>query len=153
MPALQVRDFPDELYERLKEYAELNHRSIAQQTIVAVEQMIATDNKNPHRKDRSSQPPSQRPHFSLNSEVECARRAKKRKDVFARADQIRWKNTMPTDEKIVSMVHEGREDHEASTLDACGFYDELQAHENADKDSGAPKSSTRKKHGSQTKES
>ena len=40
MPALQVRDFPDELYEQLKAYAASQHRSVAQQTIVAVEQML-----------------------------------------------------------------------------------------------------------------
>ena len=37
MPALQVRDFPEELYEELRAYAEANHRSIAQQTIACVE--------------------------------------------------------------------------------------------------------------------
>lgn len=41
MPALQVRDFPEELYERLKECAASQHRSVAQQTIIAVERMVA----------------------------------------------------------------------------------------------------------------
>ena len=40
MPALQVRDFPSELYEQLREYSAANHRSIAQQTIFAVDTMI-----------------------------------------------------------------------------------------------------------------
>lgn len=40
MPALQVRDFPDELYEDLRTCALAEHRSIAQQTIVAVEGML-----------------------------------------------------------------------------------------------------------------
>lgn len=40
MPALQVRDFPEELYEELRVYAAKNHRSMAQQTIAAVEQQI-----------------------------------------------------------------------------------------------------------------
>ena len=35
MPALQVRDFPATLYDELKECAARNHRSIAQQTIIA----------------------------------------------------------------------------------------------------------------------
>ena len=39
MPALQVRDFPATLYDELKEYAARNHRSIAQQTIIAVEML------------------------------------------------------------------------------------------------------------------
>lgn len=41
MPALQVRDFPEDLYEGLKEYAAREHRSMAQQTIQAVEEMLA----------------------------------------------------------------------------------------------------------------
>lgn len=40
MAALQVRDFPAELYEELRAYATMNHRSMAQQTIAAVDQMI-----------------------------------------------------------------------------------------------------------------
>jgi len=40
MPALQVRDFPQDLYDELREYAERNHRSIAQQTIACVESEI-----------------------------------------------------------------------------------------------------------------
>ncbi len=40
MTALQVREFPTELYEELREYAAANHRSMAQQTIAAVAQMI-----------------------------------------------------------------------------------------------------------------
>lgn len=36
MPALQVRNFPDELYEELREHALREHRSIAQETVVAV---------------------------------------------------------------------------------------------------------------------
>lgn len=41
MPALQVRDFPDDLYEQLKERAREEHRSIAQQTIVCVEDYLS----------------------------------------------------------------------------------------------------------------
>lgn len=40
MPALQVRDFPEELYQELKDYSALNHRSMAQQTVFAIDQMI-----------------------------------------------------------------------------------------------------------------
>lgn len=41
MPALQVRDFPADLYEALRRQAESDHRSIAQQTVVAVEEHLA----------------------------------------------------------------------------------------------------------------
>lgn len=36
MPALQVKDFPDDLYAKLKECAARNHRSMSQQTVAYV---------------------------------------------------------------------------------------------------------------------
>ena len=40
MPALQVRDFPDELYEELRLCAQQEYRSITQQTVVAVKDYL-----------------------------------------------------------------------------------------------------------------
>ncbi len=40
MPALQVRDFPEDLYEELKECAEREHRSIAQQTTFILDRYL-----------------------------------------------------------------------------------------------------------------
>lgn len=40
MPALQVREFPDDIYEELKAAAAREHRSIAQQTIICVERFL-----------------------------------------------------------------------------------------------------------------
>lgn len=40
MPILQVKDCPVETYERLRALAEREHRSISQQTIVAVEEHL-----------------------------------------------------------------------------------------------------------------
>jgi plasmid stability protein len=42
MPALQVRDFPADLYEELKARAKRESRSLSQQTIVAVREHLAT---------------------------------------------------------------------------------------------------------------
>lgn len=42
MPALQVRDFPEDLYEDLRARARENHRSITQETIIAVKQYLLT---------------------------------------------------------------------------------------------------------------
>ena len=41
MPALQVRDFPEELYRQLRERARLEHRSISQQTVIAVDSYLS----------------------------------------------------------------------------------------------------------------
>lgn len=43
MTALQVRDFPQDLYDQLKVRSEAEHRSMSQQVIVAVEQMLGLD--------------------------------------------------------------------------------------------------------------
>ena len=40
MPALQVREFPEDLYDELRVYAAAHHRSMAQQTVAAVEEVI-----------------------------------------------------------------------------------------------------------------
>lgn len=55
MPALQVRDFPQELYQELKDFSALNHRSMAQQTIFAVDAMIhGTHKSNEYEQSSSS---------------------------------------------------------------------------------------------------
>ncbi|MDO4400782.1 MAG: hypothetical protein Q4D27_07540 [Coriobacteriia bacterium] len=40
MPALQVKECPDELYERLRECAARENRSIAQQTVTILEEYL-----------------------------------------------------------------------------------------------------------------
>lgn len=45
MPTLQVRDFPDHMYEEIKRKAQQDHRSIAQQTIYAVERYLKMENE------------------------------------------------------------------------------------------------------------
>ena len=40
MPLLQVRNFPAELYERLRHQAQAERRSVAQQTVVLLEQAL-----------------------------------------------------------------------------------------------------------------
>ncbi|MDR2587674.1 MAG: hypothetical protein LBC23_05385 [Coriobacteriales bacterium] len=40
MPALQVREFPGDLYEELRSRARREHRSVSQQTIVAVQEHL-----------------------------------------------------------------------------------------------------------------
>ena len=42
MPALQIRDLPDDLYEPLKERAAKNRRSLAQEATVALEAYMAS---------------------------------------------------------------------------------------------------------------
>ena len=75
MPALQVREFPEELYEELRAYAALHHRSMAQQTVAAV--------------DAGSELSKGARIVSFESSAERERRLEKRRGIFARAEERR----------------------------------------------------------------
>ena len=114
MPALQVRDFPDDLYEQLKAYAASQHRSIAQQTIVAVEQMLEAadaqhywDGHDLHRLER-------RPRYvDFDTEAKRAVRIEKRKELFAEIDKLP-KFDVPDDfPDTVELIRQGREERDA----------------------------------------
>ena len=118
MPALQVRDFPDDLYERLKEYAADQHRSVAQQTIVAVEQMLArADEPGYHWDGERLRCPRPR-YFDFDTEAARAERAKRRKELFAEMRKLTWKGPEPTADEIVAMVREGREERTDRIMEA-----------------------------------
>lgn len=127
MPALQVRDFPATLYDELKECAARNHRSIAQQTIIAVEGML---NEAPARssacaerglsQDSECGPSSRVSHefpVPFDGGMVCLResraareaRSRKRQQLFEECDEIPWKGGGLSTEDIVAMVREGRD--------------------------------------------
>lgn len=124
MPALQVRDFPDDLYEQLKDYAASQHRSIAQQTIVAVEQMLATTNAS-HYWDGKELYRVIRPRIDFDTEADRLERIEKRKALFEEIGRITWKGPKPTTEEIVELVHEGRRERDRQISDVLNLpYDE-----------------------------
>ena len=94
MPALQVRDFPQTLYEQLRDFAQANHRSIAQQTIAAVDQMIHGTEYHPNTETPSK-----------------SARKKKLEGILLRASQraAKRKEQLPSP---VEMLHEAREERE-----------------------------------------
>ena len=49
MPLLQVRDFPDDIYEVIKFKAKQEHRTIAQQTIVLIKNGLGDEASNRER--------------------------------------------------------------------------------------------------------
>ena len=141
MPALQVRDFPAALYDELKECAARNHRSIAQQTIIAVEEMLS----------EASAPSCARAGRGLSQDSECGpssraghefsvpfdggmvglresraareARLRKRQQLFEECDEIPWKGGGLSTEDIVTMVREGRDrlsDRDWLALDPFG---------------------------------
>jgi len=53
MPLLQVRDFPADLYEKLREVAKAERRTLAQQTVVCVSQALAQPESDRARHQRA----------------------------------------------------------------------------------------------------
>ena len=110
MPALQVRDFPEDLYEKLKVLAAREHRSVAQQTIVAVEAMVSGEG--------SGMPAeSERRHHALyldfDTEAKRAARIKKRQELLERSRSFAEKNPQLQQlsaDDIVKTVRDMREE-------------------------------------------
>ncbi|QOS68946.1 argininosuccinate lyase [Eggerthella guodeyinii] len=114
MPALQVRDFPDELYEQLKAYAASQHRSVAQQTIVAVEQMLEAADAQHYWDGRELHRLERRPRYlDFDTEAERAARIEKRKALFAEIEKLP-KVEVPADfPDTVELIRQGREERDA----------------------------------------
>lgn len=124
MPALQVRDFPDDLYEKLKIHAADNNRSIAQQTIVAVKEMMSAEN-NSRIEQPSSNGEALLQSFNFDTEAKRVARIKRKKAIFAEMRRIEWQGMKPAGEDIVKLVREGHEKRDESILHSVGFFGEL----------------------------
>lgn len=122
MPALQVRDFPDELYEQLKAYAASQHRSVAQQTIVAVEQMLEAADAQ-HYGDGRELYRAVRPISDFDTEEERAARIEKRKKLFARIEKLPKFELPEGSPSTAELIRQGHEERDRRTLGAAGFDD------------------------------
>ena len=121
MPALQVRDFPDDLYERLKEYAADQHRSVAQQTIVAVEQMLArADEPGYHWDGERLRCPRPR-YFDFDTEAARAERAKRRKELFAEIRKLPKFDVPDGFPDAAEMIRQDREERVNHILGTVGI--------------------------------
>ncbi|WP_165253888.1 argininosuccinate lyase [Adlercreutzia sp. ZJ304] len=104
MPALQVRDFPADLYEDLKKCAAREHRSMAQQTIKAVEEML-------NRRKFSVFSSAKKKTFDVETDAERIRRIEKRKALFAEIEELSKKlpKDLPDAAEINRMGHYERD--------------------------------------------
>ena len=90
MPALQVRDFPDDLYERLKACAALEHRSVAQQTVALVEEGLNARNESHYWDGRELHRLGRAPQvIDFDTDEARAARIEKRKALFADFGKLR----------------------------------------------------------------
>lgn len=110
MPALQVRDFPDALYEDLREYAVRHHRSMAQQTVDAVDRLI--HGTAPAQTCGCATPPS----FDLTSVRKL--RIAKREEVFRRAADRRAQRQdgLPNPVEMLAQARDERDEQLAHAM-------------------------------------
>ena len=115
MPALQVRDFPDDLYEKLKELAAREHRSVAQQTIVAVEAMVSGESAARAEGD----PRHHTLYLDFDTETKRAARIKKRQELFesAKATPLVLPPDAPSPVDVIREAREERSRHIGEVLD------------------------------------
>ena len=113
MPALQVRDFPEDLYEKLKEVAARERRSVAQQTIVAVEAMVSGECAHAKGEPRRSL------YLDFDTEAKRAARIKKRQELFesAKAHPLVLSPDAPSPVDVIREAREERSRHIGEVLD------------------------------------
>ena len=118
MPALQVREFPADLYEELKRYAETHRRSVAQQTIACVEKVIRADRNEfeiepVHGEERRTRSRA----LDVMAPETLATNAEKKRRAVSCASQIRWAKSVSCDD-IVRAVLECRDGRDFAIANA-----------------------------------
>ncbi|MDU6010930.1 MAG: argininosuccinate lyase [Slackia sp.] len=91
MPALQVREFPDDIYEELKAAAAREHRSIAQQTIICVERFLREASARERKIENEGCWHRVTPHSPYQQDESLQKREAriaKRQEIFRRIDAL-----------------------------------------------------------------
>ena len=108
MPALQVRDLPNDLYERLKECAANDRRSISQQTVIILQDYLdARERTAQKRPDAESAFRNVDGSFD-NVALRAAKRARTHQEVFDLIDQLPDLDVPNVFPDIVTLIHEER---------------------------------------------
>lgn len=111
MPALQVRDFPQPLYDRLKEQAARDHRSMAQQALFYIEGGLNGSHKpNGTTTTTSEQERSiYTPHIDTNEDTQA--RIKRRKTLFEKINASPF-TLPPNAPSPAEMLHQARDERD-----------------------------------------
>lgn len=107
MPALQVKDFPSDVYDDLRQCAAQEDRSISQQTIHILRRYLALY--------KTAARTSGSPEAVVFNTIEdaTAARIKQREEVFRQIEELPPLDIPDEDDFIVKMIHEGREERMA----------------------------------------
>jgi plasmid stability protein len=107
MPALQVRDFPADLYEKLKVRAKHESRSLSQQTIVALREHLAA----PQPRFQPQLQPQLQTAESTTRVEDGEQRLARRKALFAEMDRrprIELPPDFPRPAEIIREIRDAR---------------------------------------------
>ena len=116
MPALQVRDFPQDLYADLKSYAEAHRRSIAQQTVACVERVVRGPQGDGPAVVQAFRPWVDKLRFEDADEQEA--RKSRHREVMISASKIEWRTPAPTADAIAQMIRDDREERVNGIMNA-----------------------------------
>lgn len=119
MPALQVRDFPEDLYEQLKVCAAREHRSIAQQTVAFVEQGIRQYRGDYYWDGQTLHRPPQ--FFDFDTEKDRQARIERRKALFEELDKLPPIEAPDDFPDPVELVRECRREQDRKMSDLLGL--------------------------------
>ena len=152
MPAIQVRELPQETYIRLKKCAADNHRSIAQQTTTLIEEGLArrgyVASEATVKKDASAagavptlddipiprnvRETSARARFvdpfgwakclEIEPDEVIAERKERRRKLREMISEIEWSGPAPTLDEIVAMIREDRDRRTDAIIVNVGMY-------------------------------
>ena len=123
MPALQVRDFPEDVYQRLKEQAKLDRRSLSQEVIYfIVKGLDARDETYVKGGDRVFRETRASWLRELEEDPEeRERRARKRKELFARINAGGPVGSQDDPIDTARLVREGRAERDRQIIESLSF--------------------------------
>ena len=128
MPALQVRDFPLDVYERLKEQAKRDRRSVSQEVIHFVETCLddleRTDTFRMHGRTYHETQAAWLRHLEEDPE-EIAKRAEKRRRLF---EHIRARGPIDGIDGA-TLIREGRAERDRQLIEDMSFLTDEQKQE------------------------
>lgn len=130
MPALQVKDFPDDLYEELRECAAQECRSVSQQTIYGLREFLRMHKAYQSVKNALWATPYVTDLLDEEGEQERLKRAKKRRDLLERIRErgpIDIPNDFPSAAEIIREMREERTDRILNALDELELIRKLEA--------------------------
>lgn len=126
MPALQVKDFPDDLYEELRECAAEECRSVSQQTIYGLREFLRMHKAYQSVKNALWAAPYITDLLEEEEEQERLERARKRHELLERIRE-RGPANIPADfPSAAEIIREMREERTRQILEAVGDWQAIE---------------------------